>query len=76
MRMVQCRMEQRRKGGFRYETVGYIEERGARMGAEVELKGERGLWRVIAVGGPPVEVSEVVGKQARDRRALPSISKE
>lgn len=50
---VQCRMEQFTNAG-RLETVGWIEERGAKVGARVELKGEDGLWTVISAGGAAV----------------------
>lgn len=65
-------------------TVGWIEKRGAKVGASVELKGanydsvemeteDGDFWRVAEVYG--IELSEVVlrQKQANDRNALPSI---
>lgn len=44
----QCRFSQP-EGETSRETIGWIEGRGAKVGALVELKGEDGLWRVETV---------------------------
>jgi hypothetical protein len=65
----QCRM---RKGSA--ETIGWIEERGAKVGADVELKTADGeFWRVIEVYTPGLEAAALQAKQANDRNALPSL---
>jgi len=67
---LQCLFEQ---DGQR--TVGWIEKRGAKMGARIVLKGEAGLLNVLAVYGPELELSDLQEKQRRDRDSLPSIRK-
>lgn len=65
----QCRMQ--RDGS---ETVGWIEERGAKVGAEVELKtADEEFWRVTQVYLPGLPEEKLREKQANDRNALPSI---
>ena len=68
---VQCRFEQDTHEGRR-ETVGWIEQRGAKIGARVELKGEDGLWTVVTAGGVAISASKLRAKQASDRASLPS----
>lgn len=66
----QCRMRQDTA-----ETVGWIEERGAKVGASVELlTGDGKFWTVTHVYTPGLEASALRDKQARDRNALPSIA--
>jgi len=43
----QCKFSQ----GYMIQTA-WIEERGARVGALIELKGEEGLWKVEEVNQP------------------------
>lgn len=65
----QCRFQ--RDGS---ETVAWIEERGAKLGASVELKsadGER--WTVVEVYHPGIDEAKLREKQANDRNALSSI---
>lgn len=69
---VQCRFEQTYESG-RTELVAWIPERGAKLGARVELKGEDGLWTVISAGGPAVPISKLREKQMADRASLPSL---
>lgn len=65
----QCRF---RKGPA--ETVAWIEERGARVGALVELKTADGeQWEVVEVYSPGLDGATLRAKQANDRNALPSI---
>ena len=57
------------------ETIAWIEERGAKIGALVELKtadGER--WDVIEVFTPGLDEAKLREKQQNDRNALPSIA--
>jgi hypothetical protein len=53
-------------------TVGWIEERGARAGARVEIKGEDGLWVVAGVYRPPCASSWLQENASRARKGLPS----
>jgi hypothetical protein len=56
------------------ETVGWIEERGAKLGARVEMKDFGGrLFEVLEVYGMPMEETALREKQARDRNAFPSL---
>lgn len=64
---VQCRM---RQGDS--ETVGWIPERGAKLGARVELPELGGLWEVVHVGNR-MDGLELKAKQRADRNSLPSI---
>jgi hypothetical protein len=67
MRFFQCRLQQD------YCTVvGWIEERGAIMGARVEIPECGGLWRVAAVYQPPIDAAWLRGKQRIDRKGMPS----
>ena len=66
----QCRLRRAES-----ETIGWIEERGAKVGASVELKtadGER--WDVVEVFTPGVDEAKLREKQQNDRNALPSIA--
>lgn len=67
-RYYQCLL---RQGDTR--TVGWIEERGAKVGARVELKDHDGLWHVLAVYQPPRDVGWLREKQRKDRRGLRSV---
>ena len=58
----------------KFELVAWIEERGAKVGARVELKGEAGLWIVDTVGNEAIEEKNLRGKQQMDRRSLTSVS--
>lgn len=63
----QCRLQQGES-----QTVGWIEGRGAKIGADVELPELGGMWRVIAVYNH-MDGTALREKQARDRNSLPSI---
>ena len=66
----QCRLRRAES-----ETIGWIEERGAKVGASVELKtadGER--WDVVEVFTPGLDAAKLREKQQNDRNALPSIA--
>ena len=71
---VQCRFEQHKENGEILHNVAWIPERGAKVGAKVELKGEEGLWVVVSAGGTPVPISKLREKQAADRASLPSVT--
>lgn len=74
MKYYQCRMHQLIEDSkSTYQLVAWIEERGAKLGARVELKGEAGLWNVDAVGAC-IDEKELRTKQASDRRSLTSVS--
>lgn len=57
----------------RARTTGWIEQRGAKVGARVELKGSTGLWTVLAVHKPGRNGSWLRDKQVKDRGSLKSI---
>jgi hypothetical protein len=55
-------------------TVAWIEERGAKVGANVELKTADGeFWEVVEVYDYAMDEAALRQKQANDRQALPSI---
>jgi hypothetical protein len=57
-----------------HTTVAWIEERGAKVGASVELKSADGeFWRVKKVYAHDLDEAALRQKQANDRNALPSI---
>lgn len=60
-----------RQGGLR--TVGWIEERGAKRGAKVEIKGDPEMWTVVDVYPPPRGIRWIRDKQRMDRGSLGSI---
>ena len=56
------------------ETVAWIEERGASVGAMVELVTADGkFWEVLEVYEPPMNGAALREKQTKDRNSLPSI---
>lgn len=69
-RWYQCALAQGER-----RTVGWIEERGAKRGARVEIKGEDGLWDVEAVYEPSYDASWLEEKRRKDRGSLPSLVK-
>lgn len=69
VRFVQCRLQQGPT-----QQVAWIEQRGAILGATVELIGD-GFWLVIAVGGE-MGADDLRHKQKMDRGALPSLKKD
>ena len=60
-----------RQGDMR--AVAWIEERGARAGVRVEIKGEDGLWDVVEVYQPPRTAAWLHENASRARKGLPSI---
>ena len=54
------------------ETIAWIEERGAKVGAIKTADGER--WDVIEVFTPGLDEAKLREKQQNDRNALPSIA--
>jgi len=52
--------------------VAWIEERGARLRAQVELMDEQGLWEVIEVYQPPRTASWLNANARRVHKALHS----
>ncbi len=55
------------------ETVGWVEERGAKVGADVELAEDGSFWRVLEVWQPGLDEVALRSKQKNDRNALPSL---
>lgn len=66
--MKQCELSQ----GDR-RAVLWIDNRGAKIGASVELIGQ-GFWRVDRVYQHDIEPADLRRKQSMDRNALPSIA--
>jgi hypothetical protein len=63
----QCKLQKAVPTGMMIEQA-WIEEKGASLGARVELKGEEGLWVVTSVDlGTHMEGVEVAEKQRKDR---------
>jgi hypothetical protein len=54
-------------------TKGWIEERGAKLGAMVEIIPLDGLWEVTAVSSFALSGLELSEKQRSDRRSCQSI---
>lgn len=54
-------------------TIGWIEERGAKVGHKCELLEDGKFWEVVEVYQPPLEEKVLKEKQKRDRDCLPSI---
>ena len=67
MRFYQCRLQQ----GSAI-AVGWIEVRGAKVGARVEVFEYGGLWRVAAVYQPPLDAAWLQKKQRIDRKGMPT----
>jgi hypothetical protein len=72
MRYFQCRF---RRGAER--TVAWIEARGAKIGAQVELTSldNEGPWEVESVGQPGIEDTALKDLQRLNRKSLSSIMK-
>lgn len=60
-----------RQGDLR--TVGWIEERGAKKGTKIELRGDPELWTVVEVYPYPRGIRWIRNKQRMDRSSLGSI---
>lgn len=75
MKYYQCRMHQISDiENSKYVIIAWIEEKGAKKGALVELKGENGLWHVDTVDSNPINYEDLNEKQRKDRRSLGSIT--
>ena len=68
MRHFQCRLQQNNA-----TTVGWIEERGAKCGALVEIPELGGFWRVVSICSQPAEADWLRQKQRLDRKGMPDI---
>lgn len=56
------------------KTIGWIDERGAKVGYEVELlTGDGKFWRVTKVFHPGMTEQALHTKQRNDRNSLPSL---
>ena len=75
MRYFQCDLIE--EGGERFKspmkTTAWIEERGARVGASVEIKEYGKRFFVDKVYNTPFDAKELAEKQARDRNCFGSI---
>ena len=56
-------------------TIGWIEERGAKLGVLVELIGEDGLWCVTQVYNPGMKFQEIQEQRRKTKKSFLSISK-
>ena len=54
-------------------TQGWIEERGAKLGARVEIEELGGFWEVTGVGTSVMTREELANKQRADRSSCQSI---
>ena len=54
-------------------SMGWIEERGAKLGARVEIEELGGFWEVTGVGSSVMSRNELVAKQRADRNSCQSI---
>jgi hypothetical protein len=58
------------------KTIGWIPERGAKIGAKIELKADdNNLWTVLQVFNHAMTEEQLRAKQQNDRDALPSLRK-
>jgi len=64
----QCRLQRGQS-----ETVAWIEARGAKLGAEVELLPVREMWTVAEVYKHGVPEDVLKDTQRLNRRSLPSV---
>jgi hypothetical protein len=64
---VQCRLSQGTK-----RTIGYIEDRGALLGARVEIDELGGLWTVDSTGHQ-MSSEQLHSKQSMDRKSFTSV---
>ena len=69
----QCVLTRQDEGGDLLTTVGWIEQRGAHEGYEVELLEDGEFWKVVSVGAHGMSRGEIVEKQRKDRGSLPSL---
>lgn len=75
----QCKLERYKVHDSAEVTVGWIEARGAKIGARVELldlSNPKDLWTVVEVGAHPLDKKTLQAKQAADRKSLPSIGRQ
>lgn len=70
MRYFQCRLKE--TNGNR-ETVGWIEERGAKLGASVELKDFGAFFDVLQVSNMSFDLADLQQKQRNDRGCFGSL---
>jgi len=71
MKYHQCRMKE--VNGSR-ETIGWIEDRGAKVGAHVELKDFDAFFEVLSVSDIAINADDLRQKQANDRNCFASIA--
>lgn len=70
----QCRLEQTR-GCATTVTTGWVEERGAKKDATIELLPKRDLWEVAEVYGHAIPENLLKEHQRLNRGSLPSIER-
>lgn len=71
----QCRLEREESPDTITVTTGWIEARGAKKGAEVELLPARKLWKVADVFGPETPEDILKKNKILNRGSLPSIER-
>lgn len=52
---------------------GWIEDRGAKLGASVEIKELGGFWKVIGVGESAISKAEMHEKESRSRQPFTAL---
>ncbi len=55
------------------QVVGWIEERGAHVGARVEIEELGGFWEVIGVGSTSLAKADVHKKEAQARQSFSAL---
>ena len=68
----QCRFEKDTPDGIE-QKVAWIEGRGAKQFARVELKGEEGLWTVVTVSDIGIDYEEYQKRVAKGRTKFAAI---
>lgn len=68
----QCRLE-RESPGTVVVTTGWIEARGAKVGAQVELLPSKKVWTVAEVFGIEMPEDMLKEHQKLNRKSLPSV---
>jgi len=68
MRYFQCTLRQGTT-----TTIGWIEERGARVGVRVDVPELGGLWDVVTVDRHALPAAWLHEKQRKDRKGMPDI---
>lgn len=69
----QCRLEFETSTGTTIVQMAWIEQRGAKLGASVELLPTKQLWKVVEVFDHGLPEDMLKEHQRMNRKSLPSI---